>query len=207
VNDTHYRDLRNPRPSIYFPLGQSIFGSFVPTTLIIATDAHAPNIVAGLRRSIAEAAPGVAIASAVPFETFVAGTLAQPRLNALLLTLFAGAAVTLAAVGLFGVVATTVRQRTREFAVRVALGATPADLRRAVLMHGLTLAAIGTALGVLASLATTRALESLLFGVTPTDAATLGVVCALLLCVALLAALLPARRAQRVDPMLALRSE
>lgn len=206
VQDTHYRDLRNPRPSIYLPLRQSEF-PFAPTTLVIAMAAPSMPLVTMLRRSIAEAAPGVALASAAPFERFVESSLAQPRLNALLLTLFAGAALTLAAVGLFSVVATTVRQRTRELAVRAALGATPADLRRAVLRHGLALATTGAMLGVLASLATTRALQSLLFGVAPTDAPTLVAVCLLLLCVALLAALLPARRAQRVDPMLVLRSE
>jgi ABC-type antimicrobial peptide transport system permease subunit len=128
-------------------------------------------------------------------------------LNALLLALFAGASLVLAAVGLFGVVATTVRQRTRELAVRAALGATPADLRRTVLTQALSLGAAGAILGVLASLATMRAFATLLFGVNPTDAPTLAAVCVLLLCVALVAAVLPARRAQRVDPMLALRSD
>lgn len=206
VQDTHYRDLRNPRPSIYIPLRQSLF-SVVPTTLVIATDAGAVTVAAELRRIIAEVAPGVAVAGAVPFERFVAGALAQPRLNALLLTLFAGASLTLAAVGLFGVVATTVRQRTRELAVRAALGATPADLRRMVLSQALSLGAAGATLGVLASLATMRAFGTLLFGVNPTDASTLVAMCVLLLCVAVVAALLPARRAQRISPMLALRSD
>jgi putative ABC transport system permease protein len=207
VQDTHYRDLRNPRPSIYFPLRQSEFPSFAPTTLIVATVGPSADAVRAITAAVSEAAPGIAVASAAPFESFVAGTLAQPRLNALLLALFAGAALILAAVGLFGVVATTVRQRTREIAVRVALGATPADLRRMVLTHALSLVVTGAALGVLATLVTTRALRSLLFGVSPTDAVTLAAVCALLLGVALVAAFLPARRAQRIDPMLALRAE
>jgi putative ABC transport system permease protein len=208
VQDTHYRDLRNPRPSIYFPLRQSLFPSFaLPTTLVIATDARAVNFAAELRRVVAEVAPGVAVAGAVPFERFVAGSLAQPRLNALLLTLFAGASLALAAVGLFAVVATTVRQRTRELAVRAALGAAPADLRRTVLTQALSLGAAGATLGVLASLATMRAFATLLFGVNPTDAPTLAAMCVLLICVVLVASVLPARRAQRVDPMLALRSD
>ncbi len=207
VEDTHYRDLRNPRPSIYIPLRQSIFPSFAPTTLVIATGARAANFAAELRRVVTEVAPGVAVAAVVPFESFVAGSLAQPRLNALLLMLFAGASLALAAVGLFGVVATTVRQRTRELAVRAALGATPAELRRAVLTQAVSLGAAGATLGVLASLATMRAFSTMLFGVNPTDAPTLGAVCALLLCVTFVAAILPARRAQRVDPMLALRSD
>ena len=207
VQDTHYRDLRNPRPSIYFPLRQSLFPSSVPTTLVIATDARAVNFATELRGVVAEVAPGVAVAGVVPFERFVAGSLAQPRLNALLLMLFAGASLALAAVGLFGVVATTVRQRIRELAVRAALGATPADLRRTVLTQALSLGAAGATLGVLASLATMRAFATLLFGVKPTDAPTLAAVCVLLVCVVLVASVLPARRAQRVDPMLALRSD
>ena len=207
VEDTHYRDLRSPRPSTYFPLSQSMFGGFTPTTLVIARDARATDLIPSLRQAISSATPGVAVASAAPFESYVAGALAQPRLNALLLILFAGAALVLAAVGLFAIVATTVRQRTRELAVRVALGATPADLRRAVLSQGVGLAAAGAALGVIVSLATTRGLEALLFGVTPTDIPTLAVVCVVLLVIAWVASLIPARRAQRVDPMLALRAE
>jgi putative ABC transport system permease protein len=207
ARDTHYRDLRNPRPTIYFPLEQSIFSAFVPTTLIIETDARDANVAPMLRRTIADAVPGVALAGVVPFEAFVAGTLAQPRLNALLLAIFAGAALSLAAIGLFSVMATTVRQRTRELAVRVALGATPSDLRHAVLLQGLSLASLGAVLGVMISLATTRALESLLFQFSPTDAPTLIAVCGALLGVATVATLLPARRAERVDPMLALRSD
>src|SRR4029077_8300442 len=101
VRDTHYRDLRNPRPSIYIPLRQSTFGSVAPTTLIVATTGHPADLVPVLRRAVRDVDPGVAIASAAPFERFLAGTLAQPRLNSLLLVLFAGVAVVLAAVGLF----------------------------------------------------------------------------------------------------------
>jgi predicted permease len=207
VEDSHYRDIRNPRPSIYIPLRQSIFPSFVPMTIVVATAGPAVDALSSIKNAVNEVGAGVAVASAAPFENFVAGSLAQPRLNALLLALFAAAALILAAVGLFGVVATTVRQRTRELAVRSALGAAPRDLRRMVLGHALTLVATGATLGVMATLVTTRALRSLLFGVSPTDVATLAAVCALLLGVGLVAAFLPARRAQRIDPMLALRAD
>ena len=206
VGDTHYRDLRNPRPRVYLPLRQSPF-PFAPTTLVVATNAQHPPIVSVLRRTISDVAAGVAVAGATPFETYVGAALAQPRMNALLLGLFAGAAVILAAVGLFGVMATSVRLRARELSVRLALGATPNDLRATVLRPAIAIASIGIALGLGASLATTRALRALLFGVSPADALTLGAASLLLFAVALLAAYIPAARAQRTDPVIALRAD
>src|SRR5205814_3588515 len=104
VPDTRYRDLREARPSIYFPLDQSFF-PFAPLALAVRTSGPPAELVPTIRRVIAETEPGVALASAAPFGTFLEGPLAQPRLNALLLAVFAGAAVTLAAVGLFGAMA------------------------------------------------------------------------------------------------------
>ena len=206
VPDTRYRDLREPRASVYFPLAQSFF-PFMPTTLVLRASGPAGDVVPALRRTLAESAPGVALASAAPFERFMEAPLAQPRLNALLLAVFAGAAVALAAVGLFGVVATMVRQRTRELGVRMALGASAADVRRLVLRRGMALAAAGIALGLAGALAANRMLESLLFGVTPTDVPTLAVVALALLGVAALASLLPARTGARIEPVVALRAE
>ncbi|MFI5228660.1 MAG: ABC transporter permease [Gemmatimonadales bacterium] len=111
VPDTRYRDLRDARPSIYFPLHQQTFFP-VPMTLAIRTLGPPADMVPTIRRVLRESEPGVALASAAPFETFLRAPLAQPRLNAFLLAVFAGAAVTLAAIGLFSVVATMVRQRT-----------------------------------------------------------------------------------------------
>ena len=206
VAETRYRNLRSPRPTIYMPLHQSKF-PIAPTTLLIATDEHASMLVAAMRRTVEEVAPGVVLVSAVPLTTYLDGPLAQPRLNALLLALFGGAAIALAAVGLFGSIATTVRQRTREIGVRVALGATPRDVRRLVLGRALAIAGIGAGVGLAAALATSRALRSLLFGVSPYDALTLALTALLLLTVAAFASYLPARRAQRIDPMVALRAE
>jgi len=206
VRDTHYRDLRNPRPSIYFPLRQSTF-PFAPTTLLIATRGQPAAMVPTLRRVIAEVDPGVAAASAVPLDAFVADALAQPKLNALLLTFFAGAALTLAAVGLFGVMATTVRQRTREIAIRVTLGATPEGIRRSVLGEALILLGAGGGLGLGVAVVMTRLLRSLLFGVSATDPLTFAIGVAVLAGVALIAAYLPARRASRIDPAEVLRIE
>ena len=179
----------------------------MPTTLAIRTRADASALAPALERVIAEAAPGVALLSAAPFERFLERPLAQPRLNALLLAVFAGAAVVLAAVGLFGVMATMVRQRTRELGVRMALGATAGDVARLVLRRGLAIAAAGTALGVLGAVAANRVLASLLFETSPTDALTLAGVAAALLVVAVVASLLPARTSARIQPVVALREE
>jgi len=149
----------------------------------------------------------VAVASAAPFETFLEGPLAQPRLNALLLVIFAGASVALAGIGLFGVMATMVRHRTRELGIRMALGATAADLRRMVMGRGLVLALAGSAVGMLGAVATNRLLVAMLYGVTPTDSLTLIAVAVLLLAISAVATLLPARSSTRIDPVISLRAE
>src|SRR6266550_1410752 len=206
VPDTRYRDLREARPSVYFPMRQPFF-PFEPLTLAIRTTRPPAELVATIRRVIAEAEPGVALASAAPFGSFLEGPLAQPRMNALLLGVFAGSAVTLAAVGLFGAMATMVRQRTRELGVRMALGATARDLRRMVMGRGLAVASAGAMLGVLGALLANRLLAAMLYEVAPTDPATLTTVAGLLLAVGLAACYVPARQAMRVDPMVALRTE
>ena len=206
VPDTRYRDLRDARPSVYFPLRQSFF-PFAPLTLAIRTSGPPAELVPAIRRAIGEAAPGVALASAAPFGTYLDGPLAQPRLNALLLALFAGAAALLAAVGLFGVMATMVRLRTRELGVRMALGATARDLRWMVLRRGLAIATAGMVVGVFGALLANRLLVSMLYEVSPTDGVTLSVVAAFLLGVAILACVIPARSSTRIDPVLALRAD
>jgi predicted permease len=206
VGDTHYRDLRNPRPRVYLPLQQSPF-PFAPTTLVIATKTRPSAVVPAVRRTIADAESGLAVASATPLDAYLAGALAQPRLNALLLGLFAAAATLLAAVGLFGVMATSVRQRARELSLRLALGATPHQLRIGTLRRALTIACTGAGIGLVASVVAARALRSLLYGVSAADPATLAASSVLLLAVALVAAYVPAARAHRTDPAMALRGE
>jgi predicted permease len=204
--ETRYRSLREPRPSVYFPLEQAAF-PVVPLTLGIRASARAADVIPAVRRVVAESERGVALASAAPFETYLEGPLAQPRLNALLLALFAGAAVALAAVGLFAVMATMVRHRTRELGIRMALGATAGDLRSMVMGRGLALAAVGSAVGLAGALASNRLLAAMLYGVSATDAVTLGAVAVFLLGVAAIATLLPARSSTRIDPVTALRTE
>jgi predicted lysophospholipase L1 biosynthesis ABC-type transport system permease subunit len=206
VPDTRYRDLREARPSVYFPLDQSFF-PFAPTSLAIRTESHSSESITAIRRVIGETAPGVALVSVASFGTFLDGPLAQPRMNALLLAVFAAAALTIATVGLFGVMAAMVRQRTRELGIRLALGATPRDLQRMVLRRGLTVATAGVLLGLLGAFLANRLLVPLLYNVAPTDGVTLLVATAVLLGVAGLATAIPARLSTRVDPLLALRAD
>jgi putative ABC transport system permease protein len=160
-----------------------------------------------LRRAIAAAAPGVELATASSFDTYMQGPLAQPRLNAFLLAVFAASALILAAIGLFGVVATTVRQRSHELGVRMALGATAADIRSLILKKGLAIAIAGVAIGISAALLTNRVLVALLYDVSPTDPRLLLGVGLFLTIVAVLASLLPAQQSGRIDPAVALRAD
>ena len=206
VPDTRYRDLRDARPSIYFPLAQSLF-PFAPTTLAIGTDGRPAELVPTIRRVIGETEPGVALADAAAFETFLEGPLAQPRLNAFLLLVFAGAAVALAAVGLFGVMVTMVRHRTQELGIRLALGAAPRDLRHMVMRRGLAIGIAGLVPGLFGALLANRLLAALLYQVSPTDGVSLSVTAGLLLSAAGLASAIPAQFSTRVDPVSALRAE
>ena len=132
---------------------------------------------------------------------------ARQQFTMLLLSLFAGIALVLGVIGIYGVMSYAVAQRTREIGVRMALGASPGDARRMVLREGVSLAGVGIVLGVVAALLSTRALSGLLYGVTTMDPLTFGAVPIGLIVVALLASYLPARRATRVDPTTALRAD
>jgi putative ABC transport system permease protein len=207
VPDTRYRELVTARPTVYFPLRQSPFKGMVPSTLLIRTTNAAADLVPALRRAIADANAGVAVVSATSLETLLDAPRAQPRLNAIVLGLFAAAAVSLAAIGLFAIIATMVRQRTHELGIRMALGATASDVRGIVMVRALALATAGAAIGMAAALATSRLMSALLFEISPTDAATLVFVAALLLAVAAIASFVPARSSMRIDPIIAMRSQ
>ena len=140
-------------------------------------------------------------------DQLLSETVAAPRLQAALLSLFAGLALLLAAVGLYGVLAYVVVERRREIGIRMALGATRAAVLKLIIGGGMRLVLIGLGLGLIGALTLTRVMQSLLYGVTPTDPVTFAVVSALLLTVALFASWLPARRAAGTDPTEALRAD
>ena len=160
-----------------------------------------------MRRAVKDAEPDALVLSAASMDELIAPQLARPRFDAVLLSTFAVAALILAAIGLYGIMASAVAQQTRELGVRMALGATPERLRRMVLGQALRVTGVGAAVGLAAALAGSRLLTSLLFEVSPTDPVALLGACALLLAVAFVAALMPAQRAGRIDPAQMLRAE
>lgn len=140
-------------------------------------------------------------------DDYLASPLAEPRFDAFLLSAFGCIALALAAMGLYGVMASDVRQQTHDIGVRMALGAAPEQLRRAVLRAALAITFLGTAAGVLVTLASSKVLAAALFEVSPTDPAMLAAASVIVCCVGLASAYLPARRATRIDPALSLRVE
>jgi putative ABC transport system permease protein len=176
-------------------------------TLVLEPARGLPALASAYARALHEVDPLVPASAVQPIERFVGDAVALPRLYAILVGLFASAALLLAALGVYGVMAYAVTQRRREIGVRVALGADPAGIRRLVLASGARLAVVGLAIGLAAALALVRVIRSLLFGVTPFDAATLVAVPVVLGAVALVASWVPARRAMRLDPVGALRED
>jgi putative ABC transport system permease protein len=177
------------------------------SSLVIATESDPTGLVKPLRAEVRSINAGVVIREVRTMADIVARTLAVRRLLVVVLSAFAGVAVVLASLGLYAVIAYSVRQRTAEIGIRMALGATSGRVLADVLREGLRLAAIGVLLGLVAALAVTRILSSFLYGVSPTDPLTFGGMTMLLAAVALAASYVPARRAARVDPMTALRCE
>jgi putative ABC transport system permease protein len=201
---TRYRELATPRPTLYLPADQFMF-TF--GRLAVRTTAD-PSAVARLVRGVVEAVdPAVRVERVAPYTHYLRGPLAWPRFNALLLGVFALSGLLLSAIGLYGVMAASVRQRHREIGVRMAVGATQAHVRRLVVREGLVLATAGGAAGLALALASTRALRGLLYEVQPLDPVSLGGATVVLVAVALAATWLPARRATRVDPVEVLRAE
>ena len=177
------------------------------TQIVVRTTADPRAIVAQLRRELTAVNPGMPIVETLTLETIVDRELAPRRLQTLLLGLFAGLALLVAALGLYGVVAYSVVQRTREFGIRAALGASRGDILAHVFRRNLRLLLPGLAFGLVIALLLTRLMAGMLYGIAPYDPLTFAAATGLLLLSALLACWLPTRRATRVDPMIALRSE
>jgi putative ABC transport system permease protein len=195
---------QEPNPAVYWPHPREPY-PFMNFVIRAAIDPA--TLTAAATREIHALDPDQPVADVRTLDQVVAKSIARPRFNALLLAIFAGVALVLASVGIYGVMNYSATQRTQEIGIRMALGAKPGDILRLVVGHGMKLTAAGIAIGVIASLALTRVMTNLLFGVTATDLPTFFGVSALLTAVALLANYIPARRATRVNPVVALRYE
>jgi putative ABC transport system permease protein len=205
VGDIHQESVATPsRIEVYHPVAQESTPSMAAIVHGPATTAELTRII---RDAVAELDPDIPLAQVQTLEEIYAQSMRQDRFLLTLLGGFAALALTLAALGVYGVASQAARRRTQEIGIRVALGARRADVARLILRQALQLAGAGVALGVLGGLAATRLMESVLFGVVPTDPLTFLAVPVLLGAVAVLASWLPARTATRVDPLTALRAD
>jgi putative ABC transport system permease protein len=176
-------------------------------TLVIRADGDPLKFVAAVRNQVQAVDKDQPISNINTMDALLARAVSQPRFNLLLLAIFAGLALLLAAVGIYGVMSYLVTQRTHEIGVRVALGAQTHDVIKLVVRQGMALALTGVVIGLIAAFGLTRLIKNLLFGVSATDPVTFSMIAILLSGVALLACYLPARRATKVDPIIALRQE
>jgi predicted permease len=193
-----------PRPAYFVPLPQLIWG---PPTLIVRATGDPTALISAVRKTLATMDADAPIYDLKTLSDYVALDLGRARFQTVLLSLFAGVALLLTTIGVYGVVAYGVAQRTHEIGVRMALGASRSDVLRMILNGGLMLTLAGVGVGVIGALALARLIESMLYEIPPRDPATYGIVCVTLSMVALLASYIPALRATRVDPMIALRYE
>ena len=204
-------DVRNftldepPEPAMYWPVAQ--IRSTPSLAIVVRTQSDPDALAPAVRDAIAEIDQAQPIYDMQSLDQLVAKSLDQRRFTLTLMLLFGVIALVLSAIGIYGVMAFAVTQRTQEIGIRMALGASALDVLKMVVGSGMFLAVIGVAVGLIGAFAVTRLMASLLFGVSPTDLVTFGLVTAGLLMVALLACYIPARRATKVDPLVALRYE
>ena len=205
VGDVKHRNLwRSPDPESYVPYDQVPIGQMY---VVVRADGDPLALMPAMRDQVKSMDTELAVYNGRTLDDYVAASVAQRRFTSLLLEVFAGAGLLLAVVGLFGVMSYTVSQRMHELGVRIAVGAEKADILRLILKHGMRMTLAGTVIGLLGTLALSGVLKSQLFGITPTDPLTFLGVALVLLLVALAACYIPARRATRVDPLVALRYE
>ena len=208
AGDVKHFGLNEPEaPAVYTPYAQSQQPWKRWMYLVVRSDADPSTLVNLVKNQIWTVDNQIPVTRVQTMREIMAASVAGQRFNMLLLGIFASVALALAGVGIYGVISYSVTQRTHEIGIRMALGAQTRDVLKLILGQGLLLAAIGVVIGVAGAFALTRVMSSLLFGVSATDPATFTVVALLLIAVALLASYIPARRAMKVDPMVALRYE
>ena len=214
VGDIKDRGLDSAEPAamLYVPLAQLTFPPTVtwhsfPIWLMVRAHSDAASITPATINAIHQLKADLPIGDVVTMENFIANTLSQQRFNMLLLAVFAGVALLLAAIGIYSVLAYTVRRRVREIGIRMALGAQTLDVVRMVISEGMRPTALGVAIGVAGALALGRFISTLIYGVKPTDLETFTAVSLLLVLVSFLASVIPAYRATRVEPVTTLRDE
>jgi putative ABC transport system permease protein len=203
-NNRHAALQAEPLPTVFLANVQE--PSYI-ASLVVRTSGDPLSVAAALREQVRAVDPDQGLLAVEPMEGVLSAAVARPRLQAVLLGAFAVLALVMACLGLYGVLAYSVEQRRREVGVRVAIGASPREILRLVVGEGLRLTATGLAVGVVLALGLTRYLTTLLFGVQPTDPLVYLGVGALLLAVAVGASFAPARRAMRLDPVVALRED
>jgi putative ABC transport system permease protein len=212
VRDVRNTALNQQSPALYYPLAWRL-GPRAPRVNVVVMDVvvranGSPEaLVSTLRQKVRELDPELPLANVRTMQEWISNNAAQPRLNARLLTLFAAMALLIAAIGIYAVLAYSVTQRTREIGLRIALGAQPASVLRLVVIEGMKVALIGICAGLLGALAVGRAVSSLVYGVAVHDPSTFAGVAVMLTAIAFIACFLPARRAAKVDPIVALRYE
>jgi putative ABC transport system permease protein len=205
VGDVKDAGLSEPNPpQLYLPFRQWPVSSM---SVVLKTATPPASLTDAVRAQVYSVDPNLPVSNVRTLDEIVGRSISQPRFYMLLLTIFAGIALALAAIGIFGVLSYAVSQRTREIGIRMALGAQERSVIGLVVQQAMFLVASGVAAGVVMALFVSQALTKMLFGVTPTDPVTFTLVAVLLGAVALLASYLPARRATRVDPVVALRAE
>ena len=203
VKDVHQFALgKDPKLQIYLPYPQT--GAFPPNSLVLQTQVNPLSLAATVRRTIWEIDKDQPVSDVSTMEEIVSQSVARQRFSTMLLGIFATLALVLAAVGIYGVMSYSIAQRTREIGIRMALGAQRSDVLKMVVGQGLKLVVIGVAIGLVAAFVLTRVMASLLFGVSATDPMTFITISLILMGVALVASYIPALRATRVDPMVAL---
>jgi putative ABC transport system permease protein len=209
VGDTRWQVDKPAEPMMYFPIYAPLYDDMVQNygTLAVRSSLDVTGLALPVQRIIQQLDPELPASHILTMDQVIGKSTLERSFEATLLAAFAVLSLALAAVGLFGVLSYIVAQRTQEIGIRVALGAQKNDVLRLVLGQGLMPALLGMGLGVVAALVVTRLLSSLLYGVKPTDPLTFGSVLLILAGVAALAAYLPARRATKVDPVVALRYE